>query len=140
WFMFASPQNHLSFRDSLPGNGSMAAVYRSPRIPSLALAPGLLALPLLALPPAARSLRRLAATLIQQEATALQHDPRQWHNYEVLWQAEGVDLRIDGKSQLHTRLTPNAPLSLVIWIDNQYAAWLPSGHMRYGTQEPQAES
>ncbi|UYN90548.1 MAG: hypothetical protein KIT08_04755 [Anaerolineales bacterium] len=140
WFMFASPQNHLSLHNTLPGSGAMAAVHRSPRIPSLALAPGLLALPLLALPPAARGLRRLTAALVRQEAAALQHDPRQWHNFELVWETSGVDFRINGESQLHTQIAPQPPLSLVIWIDNQYAAWLPSGQMRYGTEEPQAES
>lgn len=138
WFMFASPQNHLSFDDSLPGNGSLAATYRSPRIPSLALAPSLLALPLLALPAAARGLRRLASRLVQQEAAALQHDPREWHNYELHWQADSVDFRVDGQSQLRTRIVPRPPLSLVIWLDNQYAAWLPDGRMRYGVEQTKA--
>ncbi len=140
WFMFASPRNHLSLQDGLPSNGSMAAVYRSPRIPSLLLAPGLLALPLLALPAAARGLRRLAAGLVQQDATALQHDPREWHNYELLWQADKVDFRIDGQSVFLSQTSPKPPLSLVIWLDNQYAAWLPSGKLRYGVEEPQADS
>lgn len=140
WFFFASPRNHLSLHNRLPGSGGMAAVYRSPRIPSLLLVPGLLALPLLALPAAARGLRRLAAGLVRQEALALQHDPREWHNYELLWQADKVDFRIDGQSVLLSQTSPKPPLSLVIWLDNQYAAWLPSGKLRYGVEEPQADS
>lgn len=140
WFFFASPRNHLSLHDSQPGSGALAAVYRSPRIPSLLLAPGLLTLPLLALPPAARGLRRLAAAVVQQEAAALQHDPGEWHNYELVWQADGVDFRIDGRSQLRTRIAPQPPLSLVLWLDNQFAGWLPSGRMHYGVEEPQPDS
>lgn len=139
WFMFASPQNHLSFDNAQPGSGNLAAVYRSPRIPSLLLAPGLLALPLLALPPAARGLRRLAAALVQQETAELQHDPREWHNYELRWQPDTLEFYLDGQSQLRTRIAPRPPLSLVIWLDNQYAAWLPDGHMRYGVEQPQAD-
>lgn len=138
--MFASPRNHLSLHSGLPGHGGMAAVYRSPRIPSLALAPGLLAVPLLALPPAARALRRLAGTLVQQQAATLQDDPREWHNYELVWHADSVDLLVDGQSRLHSRIAPQPPLSLVIWLDNQYAAWLPSGRMHYGVEEPRPAS
>ncbi|MCW5875200.1 MAG: family 16 glycosylhydrolase [Anaerolineales bacterium] len=140
WFMFASPRNHLSFNDALPGNGGQAAVYRSPRIPSLLLTPGLLVLPLLALPPTARGLRRLASALVQQEATVLTSDPRQWHNYELLWQAEQVEFLVDGQNILSTKIAPRPPLSLVLWLDNQYAAWLPSRRMHYGTEEPRPES
>ncbi len=140
WFMFASPRNHLSLHNGLPGSSGMAVVYRSPRIPSLALAPGLLALPLLALLPAARCLRRVAAALVQQEAAALQHDQREWHNYELVWQADGVELRVDGYSQLRTHIAPQPPLSIVIWLDNQYAAWLPDGRMHYGVEEPRPDS
>ena len=33
------------------------------------------------------------------------------------------------------RLAPKGPLGLVIWLDNQYAAWQPDGRLRYGTLE-----
>lgn len=140
WFMFASPRNHLSLDNALPGNGGHAAVYRSPRIPSLLLAPGILALPLLALPAAARGLRRAASTIVQQEAAALTSDPTEWHNYELLWRADHMEFKVDGVSVLHSAITPQAPLSLLLWLDNQYAAWLPDGRMHYGVEAPQPDS
>lgn len=140
WFFFASPRNHLSLDNKQPANGALAAVYRSPRIPSLVLTPGVLALPLLAIAPAARGLRRLASTLIQHQAAALQHDPAKWHNYELVWQADQVEFRIDDEVVLTTALVPRPPLSLVIWLDNQYAAWLPDGRMHYGVEAPTPDS
>ena len=34
---------------------------------------------------------------------------------------------------MQTNISPNGPLSLVIWVDNQYAALPPRGRLRYGT-------
>ena len=40
WFFFSSPANYLSFRDNTPGNGFLAQVFASPRLPSSAPARG----------------------------------------------------------------------------------------------------
>jgi hypothetical protein len=133
WFFFASPPNYLSLRDDLPGQGGLAATFRSSRWPTLLLAPGVLLLPLLALPPGARFLRRLARCLTRQEATALTIDPTAWHEYYIEWKPEAVDLTIDGVTWLSTALTPRGRLGLVIWIDNQYMSFTPNGHVGYGT-------
>lgn len=133
WFFFASPQNHLTLRDDLPGQGAMAASYASPGIPSLLLAPGLLALPLLVWRPTARWLRRAAAKAITQDAQPLDIDPQQWHDYEIAWREAGLVFRIDGATVLVTQVTPHPPLGLVIWLDNQFAAWAPDGRIGYGT-------
>ena len=140
WFMFASPRNHLSLDNTLPGNSGPAAVYRSPRIPSLLLAPGILALPLLALPAAARGVRHAASRIVQQEAAALTSDPTEWHNYELLWHTNHVEFKVDGAAVLRSAIAPQAPLSLLLWLDNQYAAWLPDGRMHYGVEAPQPNS
>lgn len=42
---------------------------------------------------------------------------------------------VDNQVVLETGLLPKGRLSLVIWIDNQYAAFTPEGQLRYGTQE-----
>ena len=38
-----------------------------------------------------------------------------------------------GKRSCILRIAPHGRLSLVIWIDNQYAALPPVGRLRYGT-------
>ena len=133
WFFFASPENHLAFHDGLPGNGPMAAVYRSPHIPAPLMALNLPLLPLLAWPPGSRWLRRRAAQFIRQEGLALELDQTAWHRFDIVWGKEAVGFYVDGKDVLTTRLSPLPPLGLVLWIDNQYAAWPPDGRMRYGT-------
>ena len=40
---------------------------------------------------------------------------------------------MDGVEILHTDIAPSGPMSLVIWVDNQYAALPPNSRLRYGT-------
>jgi hypothetical protein len=40
---------------------------------------------------------------------------------------------VDGRTVLETALSPEPPLGLVIWVDNQYAALPPDGKFHYGT-------
>jgi hypothetical protein len=40
---------------------------------------------------------------------------------------------VDGREFYSTPVTPRGRLGLVIWIDNQYAAFPPSGKLRAGT-------
>lgn len=133
WFFFASPENYLSLRDDLPANGALAATFRSPRIPTGLLLAGVPALPAAFLRPGMRLLRRLGRRIVTQAATALAHDPTQWHVYEIDWQAGRTVLRVDGSMVLDTPLSPLGPLGLVIWIDNQYAAMPPDGSLKFGT-------
>jgi len=133
WFFFASPENYLSLRDDLPANGSLAATFRSTKIPAALMAPFALAVPLLALPPVARLLRRLGRRIVKQEAVNLALDVTEWHQYEIEWSAGQVSFHVDEQLVLGTNIVPHRPLGLVIWIDNQYAALPPNGRLRYGT-------
>jgi hypothetical protein len=36
---------------------------------------------------------------------------------------------------METSVSPRPPLGLVIWIDNQYAAWHPDGKIGFGVLE-----
>jgi hypothetical protein len=132
WFFFASPENYLAFDDDLPANGAMASVYKAPHIPSLFLAFNLPLLPLLAWAPGTRWLRRRMGQFIRQDTKSLTSDQTIWHDYEINWQKHSVIFSIDGKDVLETKVSPLPPLGLVIWIDNQYAAWPPDGRPRYG--------
>ena len=138
WFMQASRPNWLSLRDDpekVPANGFFAGTFHSPKLPSLLLASGLLALPLCALRPISRWLRRVAARIIQQDGSRVDTNVTEWHEYSIEWLKESCIFSVDGKRLLQTACSPVAPLGMVIWIDNQYAAWTPEGRLRYGTLE-----
>jgi hypothetical protein len=143
WFMHASPPNWLSLRDgpqsnsnkAIPANGFFAGTFLSPRFPSFLFLPGLLAFPLLPLRPASRLLRRLASRIIRQDAVRVILDVTQWHEYCIQWLSEGCTFSVDGSEILSTPYSPCPPLGLVIWIDNQFAAWTPQGQLGYGTLE-----
>jgi hypothetical protein len=133
WFFFASPPNYLSLRDDLPAHGGLAASFNSPQVPSPVLALGLPALPLLLVPPAVRFMRRLGRRIIDQDAVQLAIDVRQWHHFSLDWRAEQVTFRVDDSIELQTGASPPGPLGLVLWVDNQFAAFSPAGRIRFGT-------
>jgi hypothetical protein len=132
WFFFASSENYLAFHDGPPGFGATASVYRSPHIPAPLMAISLPLLPLLAWPPGARWLRRRSAQFVQQEGISIEHEPTSWHQYDIRWETDLVTFSIDEQIILETSISPRPPLGLVVWIDNQYAAWPPDGRVRYG--------
>jgi hypothetical protein len=138
WFFYASAPNYLSLRDDLPANGFLAATFRSPRIPTSLILPGGLAAPFLLWPPAARLLRRLVRPFIRQSAHPLEMDVTAWHEYRLSWLPEAVEFWVDGVQVSQTPASPRGPLGLVLWIDNQYAAFDPGGHLRFG-RLPNAE-
>lgn len=133
WFFFASEQSYLSLRDDLPAKGWLAATFRGPRRPLAWLALGAPAAPLVALPATARLLRRLGRRLATQDAAQIPVDPTGWCPYELDWAVDQVTFRVDGRIVLQTGVAPRPPLGLVIWIDNQYAAWNPDGRLKFGT-------
>jgi hypothetical protein len=143
WFMHASPPNWLSFRNDplpdsnrmVPANGLFAGTFRSPRIPSLVFAPGLLAMPLFNLKPISRFFRRLASGLIRQDGIEINIDVTDWHEYSICWLEDGCTFGVDGSEILSNPISPRPPLGLVLWIDNQFAAWTPEGRLGYGVLE-----
>lgn len=133
WFFFASPPNYLSLRDDLPAQGALAATFQSqPPLAALAAlsAP---ALPLLALPPVSRAIRRLGRRMVRQDAARLAINPVEWHTYRLEWSWGHVSFCVDGSPVLETQVAPFGPLGLVIWVDNQYAAWPTTGRLSFGT-------
>lgn len=132
WFFHASPPNHLALRDGLPGQGFFAGVIRSPAIPSPVFAPLAPFLPLLIVRPLSRLVRRLASRIIRQDGVRLETDVCQWHTYTLRWTAEECAFFVDEREVLRTGFAPRGPLALVLWIDNQFAAYTPDGRIGWG--------
>jgi hypothetical protein len=117
----------------VPANGFLAQTFRSPRIPSALLAPGILGSPLLLARPLSRWLRaNIAGKLIREDAQRLSVDVTEWHTYNLKWNTNYMEYAIDGEKVFETQVSPKGPLGLVIWIDNQYAAWRPDGSLGMG--------
>lgn len=135
WFFYASHTNYLSIHDHVPAEGFLAATFKSPLIPSALLTPGLLLSPILFLPPAARLIRKILQPIIKQDASLLDLDVNDWHEYRLLWHKTSVIFLVDGQEVFKTLISPRGHLGLVLWIDNQYAAFPPSGKLRFGTLE-----
>ncbi|OGO28824.1 MAG: hypothetical protein A2W33_10195 [Chloroflexi bacterium RBG_16_52_11] len=135
WFFFASPPNYLSLRDDLPTHGCLAATFSSTAIPAILLALAALAAPLLAIPPPARFLRRMARRFVRQSSSSVSVDPMEWHSYGLAWESDRVRFSLDGQVLLETPIVPVGRLGLVIWVDNQYLALPPDGRFRSGTLE-----
>lgn len=153
WFFGASEENYLSFgsntrteRSEVPANGFMAQSFRSPRFHPLLIPAGL------ALPFSRRITRRLmnrvigedgiqlwtpaARRRLQEQSPALQRvDPTQWHRYRLDWRQARVAFGVDDIRVFESQTSPNPPLGLVIWIDNQYAAFTPEGKIGFGVLE-----
>jgi hypothetical protein len=140
WFFFASADNYLSFRDDKPSNGILAATFHSPNIPSIFLMPGLLLLPIMAFRPWSRWLRAKISRIISEDSINIDIDVTQWNKYLLRWEKNKVIFEINGHPIFITPVSPVGPLGLVIWIDNQYAAFLPSGKIKAGTLENQASA
>ena len=139
WFFHASAQNYISFRapigNKLPGNGFMTQTFCAPAIPSLLLAPTLLGMPLMLSKTFAKWIRALIGRIIHEQGIRLEVDVTQWHEYSLEWRAGRVAFALDGLPLLETESAPNEPLGLVIWIDNQFAAFRPDGKIQAGTEE-----
>lgn len=133
WFFNASSENHLSFHDHLPGSGFMAQTFRSPRVPSILLMPEILGVPLLYVKTLSKWLRAISGKIIAEDSLLLDVDTTQWHAYSLSWDANSVIFSIDHSAVFHSSISPRGPLGLVIWIDNQYAAWTPAGKISMGT-------
>lgn len=135
WFFYASPPNWLSVHDPISAQGFFSGTIKSPRIPSILLTPAILTLPLMTIRPVSRLLRRLAGRIIRQDTCLVSTGVTNWHKYSLQWLHESCEYLIDDTPILQTHFSPPPPLGLVIWIDNQYAAWDPQGRLASGTLE-----
>ena len=158
WFFGASKESYLSFkRDPRPersevqtkgplqgalrlratpsaqrgvaANGFLAQTFRSPRFdPRLILAG-------LALPFSRKATRRWMGRVIGEDGIRLNVDVAQWHRYSLKWREERVTFEVDEAQVFESPISPHPPLGLVIWIDNQFAAFTPEGRIGFGVLE-----
>ena len=151
WFFYGSKENYLSFKSGqsqriVPTNGFMAQTFRSPKFHPLLILAGLV------LPFSRKMTRKLLSRVIQEDgfslwsptaccrdrqeqAPALQSqgvDVTQWHSYRLEWEAKRVAWYVDDALVFESTVSPHPPLGVIIWIDNQYAAFTPEGKIAFG--------
>lgn len=132
WFFGASKENYLSFGDK-PAQGFLAQSFRSPKFHPSLIPAGLV------LPFSAKTTRRMLGKIIAEDSSALSVDVTQWHTYQLEWSPMRIVWKVDETSVFESPVSPNPPLGLVIWIDNQYAAFTPQGKISFGVLEGQEE-
>jgi hypothetical protein len=129
WFFSASAQNYLSFTNDKPAQGFLAQVFRAPKFHPWLIPAGL------SLPFSRKSARNLLSRVINEDSKTLSVDVTRWHAYKFEWSAKRVLFYVDDIQVFESTVTPNPPLGLIIWIDNQYAAFTPEGKIGFGVLE-----
>jgi len=135
WFFFASPRSNMAPVDGSAGCGWRAMVMDGSGFAFHALLP---ALPVAVLLMRNRRARRLLAP-VASGAMHAQEIPlpvamTEWHDYTIDWRTDGVDLLADGRLLLHSSHSPTGPLSLVVWMDNQFLVATMDGHFASGAE------
>jgi len=129
WFFHASQENHLSFGDK-PGSGFLVQTFRSPILLLFRLARVGITLPF-----SKTKARTLMSNIVKEDGVRLGVDVTEWHTYRFEWNPKLSAFWVDDRLVLETSISPRPPLGLVIWIDNQYAAWRPNGQLGFGVVE-----
>ncbi len=129
WFFYGSTNNYLSFRNDKPGNGLLAQTFCSPGFHPLLLRAGL------TLPFSRIAARRLLSRIIDEDSARIGIDPTHWHAYRLEWKSDYCTFWVDNAPALESPISPRPPLGLVIWIDNQYAAFTPQGKLKWGLEK-----
>jgi hypothetical protein len=73
--------------------------------------------------------------IIREDGIALGVDVTQWHRYRLEWSPMRVVWYVDDALVFESPISPNPPLGVIIWIDNQYAAFTPEGKIAFGVLE-----
>lgn len=129
WFFGASKENYLSFKDSLTPNGFLAQAFRAPKFHPLLIPTGLV------FPFSRKRVRKFLGKVIGEDEIALSVDVTQWHAYRFEWSAKRSAFWVDDALVFESQVSPRPPLGLVIWIDNQFAAFTPEGKTGFGVLE-----
>ena len=89
----------------------------------------------LALPFSRKMTRRIVGKIIHEDGIHLSVDVTQWHKYRLECREGRVLFAIDNTQVFESSVSPHPPLGLVIWIDNQFAAFTPEGKIGFGVLE-----
>lgn len=73
--------------------------------------------------------------IVEEDRAILDVEVTEWHTYRFEWCPKRSAFWVDDMLALETSVSPRPPLGLVIWIDNQYAAWRPNGEIGFGVLE-----
>lgn len=76
----------------------------------------------------------MISRLVQEDAKRIDSDPRVWRRYTLEWDLHRTAFWVDERLVLVSPVSPRPPLGLVVWIDNQYAAFDPNGKLRWGVE------
>jgi hypothetical protein len=123
------PRGSSSAQRGNAENGFLAQAFRSPRFHPLLILAGL------AFPFSRRTTRRLMGKVIHEDGVRLSVDATEWHRYTLDWRDDRVAFDVDHTLVFESSVSPRPPLGLVIWIDNQYAAFTPEGKIGFGVLE-----
>ena len=77
--------------------------------------------------------------VIEEDGIALSVDVAQWHGYSFEWSPKRVVFYVDEVRVFESPLSPRDTLGVIIWIDNQYAAFTPEGRIAFGVLEGNEE-
>ena len=134
WFFHASPQNYLSFQNDKPAQGFLAQTFSSPSFHPMQFYIELI------MPFSKTKARRLLSRIVEEDSVGISADVTQWHNYRLEWSLNRSTFWVDETLVLETTVSPRPPLGLVIWIDNQYAAFTPRGKIKWGVENNPTEA
>jgi len=155
WFFGASKENYLSFKNAprperseerklrraqskdassalrsaqreIAANGFLAQTFRSPKFHPLLILAGM------AFPFSRKITRRMLGNIIGEDGVVVSVDQTEWHRYSLTWGEKRVSHEVDNVQVFESAVSPNPPLGLVIWIDNQYASFTPDGKIGFG--------
>jgi len=75
---------------------------------------------------------------VGEDGVRLGVDQTQWHRYRLEWSPTRCAFWVDDARVLETSVSPRPPLGLVIWLDNQFAAFTPEGKIGFGVLKNEA--
>ena len=120
-----------SAQREVAANGFLAQTFRAPRFHPLVVLAGL------ALPFSRRMTRQLMSRVVAEDGVELSRGdaciaPTDWHRYKFEWSPKRVLFEVNDAQVFESAVSPNPPMGLVIWIDNQYAAFPPEPYGKIG--------
>ena len=133
WFFSASAHNYLSFTNDKPAQGFLAQSFCAPKFHPLLIPAGL------TFPFSRKWTRKLLSKMIREDSTTLDVDVTEWHAYKFEWSMDRSAFWLDDVLVFDSPVSPTAPLGLIIWIDNQFAAFTPEGKISLGVLEGKEE-